>query len=270
MTPIEIRDQICSWDDCIPTAYKFPPGVSQWCGDDSEVNHNRRIADGKNTFGYSAESLSYSFNKYGYRDKEFDLATTATKILVCGCSHTVGIGIRVEDRWSSRLHCMVSEYGEVEIYNTAMSGASTDYVCRTIVQSINVVRPEIVLVLWPSGPRRELVFDRAPFNAAAGVWNANEYYIDVSRANLAYQFRKNQKFVQTVCALAGTPLVEYAVDDATREFAHVMMRPDYVPARDLSHGGPLIHQALAEHFFNLLERNNALDIIANRRLASVQ
>jgi len=107
--------------------------------------------------GWDGWSIDYTINSYGFRD-DFD-PKKATAIAL-GDSHTFGIGVKKEQRWSNLLDCSV--------VNLGIPGASKDHMYRVLKVWIETVRPKFVFMLdYEDEFRRELCLEHHDHKAPA-------------------------------------------------------------------------------------------------------
>lgn len=102
----------------------------------------------------------YRFNSLGYRCDEFNLEDHG--VLTIGCSHTFGWGVRVEERFSSIL-CQKLEQRikkPVADWNLALPSKSNDYISRTLMGSLFVLKPKLVVICFTGLFRKEIYDDR--------------------------------------------------------------------------------------------------------------
>lgn len=178
--------------------------------------------------GYTETSVIYRMNSHGYRGTEFS-EPAEFKILVSGCSHTFGIGINEEDLWCNQLAQRITG---AKVYNLALGGRSPDYVVRTIYKSIDLIKPNLVMVMWPDQSRFERPADDG---VSMAWWTANdEYYLNdfTDKKYQNYNFNKNQIFLDSVCAAKQTPVIAFSYTEISRLVTH------RDKARDLMHDGP--------------------------------
>jgi len=124
----------------------YPPNMTvEWLDTDKPEN---AINDKK---------INYTFNEYGFRSDSFE-DRGEINILVCGCSHTVGVGVDQKDNWANLLKqkLQTATNKKVVVWNLATSGASGDYVVRTVYKTIDILLPDYVCVFWPPTERLEL------------------------------------------------------------------------------------------------------------------
>jgi len=107
---------------------------------------------------YGEADVSYRFNSYGYRCPEFEPGAEIRMISI-GCSNTLGVGLPQQavfhERFAARLRKEMST--TVVNWNLSMSGASNDYISRTLYLAVPRLDPHIVLVNFTFLPRREYV-----------------------------------------------------------------------------------------------------------------
>jgi hypothetical protein len=125
----------------------LPPNIDflRWLHTDSEENYKK---SGNKQF--SVESVGYHFNSLGYRGCEFEYKPGEAGVMFVGDSHTFGIGMPWEQLWTSliieHLRCLWGV--PVRQFNLAWSGTGADHIAMTIHQSVEVLRPAAVFVLW--------------------------------------------------------------------------------------------------------------------------
>ena len=102
------------------------------------------------SFRYISESnrkIHLSTNAYGYRDTEWDFATTAQKIMVIGDSFTDATQIEVEERYSDVLGRLFDASGKpTEIYNFGKSGSGPETYYLVLAKWFEIIKPDVVIV----------------------------------------------------------------------------------------------------------------------------
>jgi len=93
--------------------------------------------------------ISYKFNSHGYRSNEFE--RQSLNVLTIGCSVAFGNGIPVETRFSDVFCSLLGAAN----WNMAWPGESVDYVGRMLAVVLPVMKPEVLVVSFPSFCRRE-------------------------------------------------------------------------------------------------------------------
>jgi hypothetical protein len=210
-----------------------------WSGSDTKENFFQNPKP-----GYTDTSITYAYNSYGYREKEFDLDQQRPKILCLGCSYTEGTGVLLDNVWVSLIK---KHFATHEVYNLGVGGSSSDTVVRILLNSVELFNPEQVYILWPSVDRFEIFNDRI---MAKGPWN---YEIGdlpyIHQQNLSNNFYKNKQIVKLLQKVHGFFLFELEVlglhqDD---EFTNLKNKSQ---ARD-NHPGPDQHKYIYNQFIKL-------------------
>lgn len=172
-----------------------PNEESYWHGTDSEENFYKNKARER---GWTTTDITYKFNEYGFRSKSFsNLEEDKNKfrILVTGCSHTMGIGNKLQDTWPVVLQNLIPNS---VVYNLAQGGMSPDYCVRSVYKTIDIFNPDVVLVLWSDKSRFEW-----PTEENMTHWwypGDDDYPLILSDSYFQdYIFQKNQIFMAAIC-----------------------------------------------------------------------
>lgn len=116
---------------------------------------NQFSTDANPTAPFPCE-VSYHFNEYGYRSGEFT-SRSEVNVLTIGCSVAFGNGIPANNRFGS-IFCSLLRNKlnkTVSDWNIAWPGESVDYIGRMLPLFLPYLRPNILLVSFPSLCRRE-------------------------------------------------------------------------------------------------------------------
>ncbi len=131
----------------------FAAGVKEarWFNTDSE---ERFIADPHPYLG--PEDVSYRFNEYGFRCREFS-DRSEINVISMGCSWTIGMGLPYEYTFSEMFCAMLSEYTgkSVTNWNLAIPGKSNDYMSRVLLNAVPLLKPDIGIICFTAASRRE-------------------------------------------------------------------------------------------------------------------
>jgi len=131
---------------------------SRWFHSDNPETYAAR---GNKEFGL--DDIFYCFNSLGYRTKEFaEIDHGAFKIMLLGCSVTLGVGLPIEVTYGEFLAQLIRDkyHIPVEVINLGMGARSVDFITRVLFQSLPVLRPHYVFCLMPDLSRREYVHYR--------------------------------------------------------------------------------------------------------------
>lgn len=227
------------WNQELPESDLPKSQTVYWMYPDDEPGFFKNQPD-----GYTSTSITYRMNSNGYRGAEFDEPANF-KILVGGCSHTFGIGINEEDLWCNQFAQHITGS---KIYNLALGGRSPDYVVRSLYKSIDIIKPNLVLVMWPEQSR----FER-PTQDGMGMtwWSVNDTHYPSEFADEHYQnynFEKNQLFLEHLCAARNIPLVAMRYSELTQRIQKIDL------ARDTMHDGPIWNLRAANEYWQAFQK----------------
>ena len=229
--------------DIIPDSHQdLKNQTLYWRGSDTIENFKKNL-----TPGYTATSITYVYNSYGYREEEYNL-TSKSNILCLGCSHTEGVGLKLEDCWPSILK---KQFSDSKVYNFGVSSGGCDTVARILANTSGVFKPQAVFVLWPSIARYELYEDTTP--VFYGPWSTEVGLYDlITDAQTYNNFCKNKLIVELLQYKYNFKLFELWSDDLMEDasFSRLVIES---PARD-GHFGPRQHQEIIRRF---MEQYNA-------------
>jgi hypothetical protein len=208
---------------------------------DTEENYDKNPSQ-----HWGKYSVGYKFNSHGFRSREFEISIDKPTILAFGCSHTVGVGISVEDNWPEQL--AVKYFPNHVVYNAGLGGASSDTVARLASNMIPILNPDIVAILWPSMHRFETYHhdgDRigTRFN---GPWtNDNDLKIYFEDNNSYNNQMKNKMIVELLQKNYNFKLISIDVDQAFKDHEP----GGYLKARDGIHLCGWWHRDVMEDFY---------------------
>jgi hypothetical protein len=218
-----------------------PNSTHQWLGSDTKQYYDKNKAEA-NARGYDENSITYILNDYGFRSKNFsNLEEDAGKfkILVSGCSHTFGIGNRLEETWPVKFAEMIPNS---VLYNVALGGQSMDYSVRSIYRTIDVFKPDLVAMMWPPVGRFEFPLTYNPRNHYLPA-DPNYPQLLVDETYQTYTSNKNIVFLNEIVNARNIPLIVMSNEEACCQ--HYI---DDHNARD-QHWGLKIQLNIANAFF---------------------
>ena len=100
---------------------------------------------------YNSKSITYNFNSDGLRmDKETN-EVDSDYMVAFGCSHTLGVGIALEDTWPY----LMSKKLQLDYINLGVSGSSIKLNAINFFNMISKIEhlPKVVAFAWPSSVR---------------------------------------------------------------------------------------------------------------------
>lgn len=117
---------------------------------------------------YRNQPISYNRNKNGHRCKDIENIDLDNYILFTGCSHTEGIGLRLEDSYAY----LLSNKLNVDYYNLAVGGTGTDVVNYNIATWFAKVKkpPKLLVVQWPNHVRATVKLFENTHNYVPDPW----------------------------------------------------------------------------------------------------
>lgn len=190
---------------------------------------------------WHADSFNYKYNSHGFRSCEFDLTDTRSKILTFGCSHTVGVGIPQNETWPEQFRRLY--FPDHVVWNAGLGGAGADTVARLAVNMIPIIKPVLVIILWPSLFRFETYENNPVFNGAWTMEKDNLQYED----NTAYNNQtKNKTILQLLQAVHGFEILSIDFDDTLQKVYDKVL---WSKGRDGAHFGVEWHQQIAYDFY---------------------
>lgn len=211
-----------------------------WMCGDSEANFEKNPKH-----GYTKTSITYDYNSHGFRTQEFDLASSRKNILFFGCSHTEGIGLRVEDTW---VYKVSQNFPDHNCYNLGVGGGGPDMVTRMLYNTCELFTPEVVFIMWPCLLRFE-TYEACPMDAPGhptkrGQWDMTRETMFLYTDNHAnHSYMKNQAIVKLLKTVYNFKVVEFADDEIDPLVRSIYPVTD--SARD-DHLPPSVHTAIAD------------------------
>jgi len=198
------------------SSYNQPSTTVTWTPSDSIEQYLKTVALVKRQgceFPWKPEDFNYTFNRYGFRSVEFE-PSDKFKILVSGCSVTEGIGLPLDRVWPTLLGNMIPNS---VVYNLGQGGHSNAYIARSIYKTIDILKPDLVAVLFTYGDRIEIFDNLTPWgknnksirpylgatDAANPLYPKHLLYHD----NQQYESQKNKLFTELVCKNYGCPYI---------------------------------------------------------------
>ena len=208
---------------------------------DTEENYDKNPSQ-----HWSKYSVNYKFNSQGFRSREFKIDCDKPVILTLGCSHTVGVGVPVEDNWPEQLG--IKYFPNHVVYNAGLGGASSDTVARLAINLIPILNPDIVAILWPNMHRFETYYhgpDKIDtrFN---GPWSDDDDLRIYFEDNNSYNNQtKNKIIVKLLQKIYNFKLLSIDVEQAFNDHDP----GTYLKARDGIHLCGWWHRDVMEDFY---------------------
>jgi hypothetical protein len=132
----------------------FAGQESMWHPFDSKERYENNLKNDYarlKQFGWlENQNFTYKFNSYGFRCNEFN---DDAGIVFLGCSHTVGVGLPLEQTFSQ----IISKQLNLQCINLAVPATSNDTAFRLACHWIPKMKPKIVVMMSPDPARFELI-----------------------------------------------------------------------------------------------------------------
>jgi hypothetical protein len=131
--------------------------VKFWTIDDFEISSYKFHLSEKinNTFTTSGSDnsgkCSYAYNELGFRGDS--IHKNGFKIMCIGDSNTEGVGVNNEETWPSQFCNLIPNGVNM---NFGMGGRSNDYISRCLLTYYDLIKPDLVLIMYTSPQRREI------------------------------------------------------------------------------------------------------------------
>lgn len=260
----------------------------QWFGSDSESRYQSAPHP-----VFKPADVSYHFNAQGYRCPEFaqDRTDKEVTIVAIGASEVLGTGLP-EDQVFGHLFARRLEnhlQRPIKYFNLGMGGASADYVSRTLASALPVLKPDIVLLVFPYYGRREHINSLGKvflFNSQDAGARLKNRFIDPenhsqikahmtlsSDYNDQMNFYKNYLFCEMFCERQQVSWLYSATRVAFFKHIQHLINPKQLVSRclgdlkskyqdepsiglgrDLVHPGSAPHKEVADDFFENFNR----------------
>ena len=161
--------------------------LKYWTVDDFEISsHSYNLNSRKNkSYRTSGSDNSgkclYTYNELGYRGDS--IKKDGFKIMSLGCSLTEGVGVMDNQTWPSIVSQMVPNGVNL---NFGTGGRSNDFISRAILTYFDLIKPDLILILYTYPNRREYFSSDGgihPFSGAAS-WG---YFSEEKEGKLIYE-----------------------------------------------------------------------------------
>lgn len=233
----------------------------EWFPTDTQENYEKLIQD-PDRRAYFAEqgwdkprAITYQFNSHGFRADEFD---GGPYMVALGCSYTIGIGLPNLVTWPRQTATALG----LKCANLGWGGYSADSCYRLAEYWIPELQPKYVCMLVPPSHRVEVLLDAGdPLmmphqslfevfmpQSKSRLFDPNDHYLKhwfLNDENAMVNQRKNIRAIYQLCAEFNIPCTIYSASQHMN-----WSREEIGYARDCLHGGPRIHNILAEKFIN--------------------
>ena len=189
------------------------------------------------------DSISYSFNQYGFRCKQFD---NSEGFIALGCSFTEGVGLQQDQVWPT----IVGKNTNLSAWNLGVGGCSTDTCFRLLYNWIEKLNVKFVLLLTPDISRFEFFSDCQPTSFLPNkIEHPVQKYWYSQNSNSELNAVKNYLAMKYRCQAHNIKFVTAPLGVITNDVG--LPFPPSI-ARDFMHVGHTNHVACANYFLDKL------------------
>ena len=121
--------------------------VSTYKNNLNEFINKSQYRSGSDTTG----KCKYTYNSLGFRGDE--PTKQGFKIMSIGCSNTKGVGLNDHETWSAQFTKLIPNGVN---NNFGLDGRSNDYISRCLISYYDLIKPDLVLIMYTSPHRREI------------------------------------------------------------------------------------------------------------------
>jgi hypothetical protein len=110
------------------------------------VNRTYTTSGGDNT-----GLCTYTYNELGFRGDSVE--EKGFKVMSLGCSITEGVGVNDNETWPAQF---CSHIKDGVNHNFGTGGRSNDFICRCLMSYYDLIKPDLVLIMYTFPHRREI------------------------------------------------------------------------------------------------------------------
>ncbi len=131
--------------------------LKYWTVDGFEISSYKwHLSDKINkTFNVSGtdktEGCTYTYNELGFRGDS--IHKDGFKVMSIGCSNTEGVGVNNNETWPAQFTKLIPNGVN---HNFGMGGRSNDYISRCLLTYYDLIKPDLVLIMYTAPHRREI------------------------------------------------------------------------------------------------------------------
>ncbi len=211
-------------------------------GQSYEEPETKGMADKLKELGWDKEKVTYHFNKYGFRGKDFE---ADNNICFLGCSITLGSGLNMEDTFSQ----IVANRLGMNNCNLAKGGGSMDTVFRFAYHWLPKLKPKITVIVATGKTRSEYYDNKLQKHESLlpAMTKRNSWYISYlcNEHNYNVNFDKNKYALRDLCREVNTKMVW--IEHGSNFGNKIDL------ARDLLHPGKLSNKLMSHEIMKRIE-----------------
>jgi|LauGreDrversion4_2_1035121.scaffolds.fasta_scaffold632657_1 hypothetical protein len=224
---------------------KFAGKSLDWCSTDSKILYDKNYLENFELLksnGWIDTKFKYTFNSHGFRSDEF---SSSPSIMFLGCSYTMGIGLPIENVWST----IVAKQLNIGYTNLAVGGGANDTAFRLCLGWIDKIKPKMVILLQPPEFRIELVNNYKNRVILVSNYDTNSNFFEEWSITDDNNYLNSLKNTLAIKSLCNDRNIKYYY------FNHTQLSVNPIDlARDLGHVGPKTHLRFAEYVLEQIEK----------------
>ena len=94
---------------------------------------------------------TYTYNELGFRGDS--IKKEGFKVMSFGCSNTEGVAVNDNETWSTQFTNLIPDGVNM---NFGAGGRSNDFITRCLLTYYDVIKPDLILIMYTNAPRREI------------------------------------------------------------------------------------------------------------------
>ena len=206
-------------------------GTTQWLYTDSLDLFQRNIARLPPSWPARSAEITYTLNSTGHRSSEWTEVDWTRYQLVIGDSETLGIGLALEELWSSQL----AESLSLQAVNCSEYQLThQDIVARITTLLLRAPSlPRLIVVQWPSLRNQRywykgesvLVTGQEPQTEAERYWWINYQRHQAEPSQLREELAQSRRTLECLCQRANIALWQFTSDPKVHKLAEDLAHP---------------------------------------------
>lgn len=121
--------------------------VVSFSDSDTKELFRKNLKSQPNDWIYRNKTITYSYNNYGFRTREFNDVNWKESVVVFGCSNVEGTGLAEEDTIVMQLEKIL----ERPVINLGIRGTGIDVACwNSLILHKNYSTPKAIIQVWSS------------------------------------------------------------------------------------------------------------------------
>ena len=130
--------------------------LKYWTLEEFEISSYNSFKNRKNTIATTSGSdisglCKYSYNELGFRGDS--VKKNGFKVMSLGCSFTEGTGVNDDETWSAQFTKHIPNGVNM---NFGVGARSNDFISRCLLTYFDIIKPDLVLIMYSVPHRREL------------------------------------------------------------------------------------------------------------------